>query len=36
METQAITHLINLNGGDFSRYQGIVAQSPEALVGKAT
>lgn len=31
METQAIEHLITLNGADFARFDRIVAHSPETL-----
>jgi hypothetical protein len=34
MKTQAITHIITLNAEDFSRYPGIIAQTPDELIAK--
>jgi predicted nucleic acid-binding protein len=36
MNSQAITLLITFNEGDFTRYPGIVAQTPEALIARAS
>ena len=34
METQAITHLLTLNGADFARYKNVVTESPESLISR--
>src|SRR5262249_49486447 len=31
MQTEGITHIVTLNGADFSRYPGVVALSPTAV-----